>query len=76
MRAALPVFWCVDDETRGKLASLLETISSLKKDDMVDWATGEAHPAPKPKEDAEETTEAEELFREMKKPPKHPKRIA
>ena len=75
MRMALPIFWCVDDETRGKLASLLKELSALKKDECVDWETGKPFKAPKPKEDAEETTEAEALFKEMKRPPHHPVRI-
>lgn len=75
MRAALPIFFCVSDEVRGKLASLITTLYAIKKDEMVDWETGKAPPAPKPKEDAEETTEADTLFKEMKRPPKHPVRV-
>ncbi len=74
-RMSLPIFWCVDDETRGKLASLISELSALKKDECVDWETGKAPPSPKPKEDPEEITEAEALFKEMKKPPHHPGRM-
>jgi len=66
MRAALPVFWCVDTKTRGKLASLISDISTVKKPVWVEWMTGQP---------IEEFTSCKDLFEAMAKPPKHPKRV-
>ena len=73
-RMALPVFWCVDDQTRGKLASLITEVSALKKDECVDFKTGKPYKAPKPAL-GEGLTEADILFNQMKKPPRHPRRM-
>ena len=66
MRAALPIFWCVDAETRGKLASLISEVSAVRKPVWVEWMTGQP---------IEEFTDYEELFEAMAKPPHHPKRV-
>lgn len=66
MRMSLPIFWCVFDETRGQLASLITGLSAIKHLEWVEWPSGEP---------IQEFT-IEELFREMKKPPKHPVKVA
>ena len=56
MRYSLPIFWCVSDETRGKLASLIKERSALRTDECVDWETGK--PLKKPHTD-QDITDAE-----------------
>ena len=65
MRAALPIFYCVDAKGKGILASRVSGLSAIPRPDWVDWATGE------PLQDYKEFADAEALFKEMSKPPKH-----
>ena len=66
MRYALPIFWCVDNETRGKLAALITEVHAVKKPVWVEWPSGDP---------VIEFNDYEELFREMSKPPRHPVRM-
>ena len=64
MRMSLPIFWCVDAETKGLLASRVSGIEAIPKPVWVEWG--------KP---IEEFTGCEDLFEAMAKPPHHPKRV-
>ena len=66
MRMSLPIFWCVDAETKGLLASMVSGIEAIPKPEWVKWATGEPVP---------EFRDYEKLFDYMKRPPKHPVRM-
>ena len=73
-RRALPIFWCFSDKARGKLASNMTELPPAP--DLVDWATGEPPQSYWPSQSKEkEFATAEDLFREMSKPPHHPKRV-
>ena len=64
MRMSLPIFWCVDAETKGLLASRVSGIEAIPKPEWVEWMpTGP------------EFRDYEELFKFMKRPPKHSVRM-
>ena len=69
MRKALPVFWCVDDETRRELAPLI----TIPKPEWVEWKPVDSRAAGNRL--VPEFADYQELFREMSRRPRNSGRI-